>query len=227
MSAHMLREDGEVGILKQLMALSSRTGRGSRWRGLWDKWNCGTELCVPSALQQKEAKENRNSGSHLYSTGHGCIPEPSLPLLTATHTPVLLFPPPSPLTWERWWVPGCSCCSNTFWMDSRDGRILEASLGTQTRHRAKAVASSLGLSHSDKATQMGWQTHLHAGHTSTLGLPSPCASWAVGWVMGANPSCLVTWSTVQCESGSWLCLAKLEHGHTGCSLGFALEVLTS
>lgn len=111
----------------------------------------------PLHCSRKRLKRTEVACAHLYPTCHGCTPEPSLPLLTATHTPVLLFPHPSPLTWERWWVPGCSCCSNTFWMDSRDGRVLEASLGTQTQHRAKAVARSLCLftlrqSHTDEMT---------------------------------------------------------------------------
>lgn len=49
--AHILREDREVGVLRQLVALSSRTGRGSRWRGLWNKWQCDIELTVCTAAE--------------------------------------------------------------------------------------------------------------------------------------------------------------------------------
>lgn len=50
--AHTMREDGEIEVLRQFAALSSGAGRGSRQRGLQDKWNCGDVThCVPSALQ--------------------------------------------------------------------------------------------------------------------------------------------------------------------------------
>lgn len=140
----------------------------------------GIELTVcPLHCSRKKLKRTEVVCAHLYPAGHGCTAQPSLSSLTATHTPLLLFPSQL-LTWERWWVPGCSCCSNTFWMDSRDGRVLEASLGTQTQHRSKAVAGplclfTLGQRHTDETTgtRSHW-AHIHAGSALTQQIP---AAW--------------------------------------------------